>query len=72
MKIAWDNLVSISNISMLYGQRLLGGVPNHLLKDDDVQDGGMKFSLYCAKLSSALVARIKNDHSQKEVEEIST
>ena len=68
MKIAWDNLVSI-HVSMFYAQRLLDGVLNHFAerlwgtKTISMFKMGYKMFSDCAKLSSALVPRIKSDRS---------
>ena len=66
MKIAGDNLVSRS---MIYAQRLLDGVPNHFAErcwgTKTVSLFKMGYDIFhnCAKLSSALVPRIKIDRT---------
>ena len=68
MKIAWDNLISVY-IPMSHAKRLLDGVLNHFTEDDGVRNTFSMFKMgyevfsNCVKLSSALLAWIKNDRS---------
>ena len=68
MKIAWDNLVSV-NRSMFYAQRFLDGILNNFaerLRGTKIflcSKMGYESFTNSAKLSSALVPRIKNDRS---------
>ena len=68
MKIASDNLVS-AYISMLYAQTLLEEILNHFaerwwgMKTFSIFKRGYEIFSNCAKLSSSLVPRIKNDSS---------